>query len=59
MLDTAAHRGWTEIKVKGIEEFRREAWLEGQGRGISVTGYKPNELDLQELKKREQMFLRN
>ncbi len=45
--------------MKGIEEFRREAWLEGQGRGISVTGYKPNELDLQELKKREQMFLRN
>ncbi|NRF07769.1 LPD7 domain-containing protein [Agrobacterium pusense] len=59
MLDTAAHRGWTEIKVKGTEEFRREAWLEGQARGINVTGYKPNELDLQELKKREQMFLRN
>lgn len=59
MLDTAAHRGWTEIKVKGTEEFRREAWLEGQARGINVTGYKPNEIDLQELKKREQMFLRN
>jgi len=59
MLDTAAHRGWSSIQVKGTKEFRREAWLEGQARGISVTGYKPTELDLQELKNREQSYLRN
>lgn len=59
MLDTAAHRGWSEIKVSGTEEFKREAWLEGQARGIEVKGYRPNELDMQELKKREQLHLKN
>lgn len=59
MLDTAAHRGWSSITVKGSQEFRREAWLEGQARGIAVSGYKPNELDQQELKRREQAYLRN
>ncbi|NSZ10063.1 MULTISPECIES: LPD7 domain-containing protein [Agrobacterium] len=59
MLDTAAHRGWSEVKVSGTEDFKREAWLEGQARGINVTGYRPNEMDLQELKKREQLHLKN
>ena len=59
MLDTAAHRGWSSIKVKGSQEFRREAWLEGHARGIAVTGYTPTKLDLQELKNREQAYLRN
>ena len=59
MLDTAAHRGWSSITAKGSDEFRRETWLEGQARGIEVKGYRPNELDLQELKKREQAHLRN
>jgi len=59
MLDTAAHRGWSSINVKGSAEFKREAWLEGQARGIAVSGYKPTELDLQELKNREQAYLRN
>lgn len=59
MLDTAAHRGWSSITAKGSEEFRRETWLEGQARGIEVKGYRPNELDHQELKKREQAHLRN
>lgn len=59
MLETAAHRGWSSISVNGTGEFRREAWLEGQARGIAVSGYKPTELDLQELKHREQEHLRN
>ncbi len=59
MLDTAAHRGWASVSVKGSNEFKREAWLEGQARGIAVDGYKPNDLDLQELKRREQAHLRN
>ncbi|MCF1450161.1 relaxase [Agrobacterium vitis] len=59
MLDTAAHRGWTSIEAKGSKDFRREAWLEGQARGIAVLGYKPTELDRQELIKREQNFLQN
>lgn len=59
MLDTAVYRGWSSILVKGSKEFRRETWLEGQARGIAVTGYKPTELDRQELKQREQSYLRN
>jgi len=58
MLDTAAHRGWSSIHIKGTKEFRREAWLEGQARGMTVAGYKPTELDLQELKIRQQGYLR-
>jgi len=59
MLDTAAHRGWSSVYAKGTKKFCREAWLEGQARGITVAGYKPTELDLQELKNREQGYLRN
>lgn len=59
MLDTAAHRGWTTIAVNGSKEFRREAWLEGQARGIAVTGYQPTEMDFQEVARREQTFLTN
>ncbi|TMV18629.1 relaxase, partial [Rhizobium sp. Td3] len=44
MIDTAAHRGWTSVEIAGSKEFRREAWLEGQARGIAVKGYQPNEL---------------
>lgn len=59
MVDTAAHRGWTSIEIKGSKEFRREAWLEGQARGIVVKGYSPTELDWQEVTRREQAHLKN
>ncbi len=59
MIDTAAHRGWTSVAIAGSKEFRREAWLEGQARGIAVKGYQPNELDWQEVGRREQSHLKN
>lgn len=59
MIETAAHRGWTSIKITGSKEFRRETWLEGQAHGISVKGYQPTELDWQDLARREQSYLRN
>jgi len=59
MIDTAAHRGWTSVEIAGSKEFRREAWLEGQARGIAVKGYQPNELDWQEVGRREQSHLKN
>ncbi len=59
MIDTAAHRGWTSVEIAGSKEFRREAWLEGQARGIAVKGYQPNELDWQEVSRREQSHLKN
>ncbi|MDW5378839.1 LPD7 domain-containing protein [Halomonas sp. HP20-15] len=51
MVDIAESRGWTEIQVKGTQDFRREAWLEAASRGLEVRGYKPREEDLARLKK--------
>lgn len=47
------------MEIAGSKEFRREAWLEGQARGIAVKGYQPNELDWQEVSRREQSHLKN
>lgn len=41
MVTVAQHRGWTVIRVRGDEAFRREAWLEAQRRGLEVHGYTP------------------
>ncbi len=51
MVDIAESRGWTEIQVKGTQDFRREAWLEAASRGLEVRGYKPRDEDLARLKK--------
>lgn len=51
MIDIAEARGWTEIQVKGTEDFRREAWLQTTARGLTAHGYKPKEEDLARLKK--------
>ncbi|EIN3662826.1 LPD7 domain-containing protein [Klebsiella michiganensis] len=51
LVDIAEARGWTEIQVKGTEEFRREAWLQATARGLTAHGYKPKEEDLARLKK--------
>lgn len=59
MLDTAQHRGWSTLTIAGTEDFRREAWLEASARGVAVQGYRPSELDRQELARREQHFLKN
>lgn len=59
MVETAAHRGWTSIDVTGSAEFRREAWVEAQAHGITAKGYKPTELDWQEVERREQAYLKN
>ncbi|EJE4183748.1 hypothetical protein M3890_004665 [Vibrio parahaemolyticus] len=51
MVDIAESRGWTDLQVKGTEDFRREVWLEASARGLGVQGYKPKEEDLARLKK--------
>ncbi|PLZ00427.1 hypothetical protein CY652_21415 [Burkholderia sp. WAC0059] len=45
MAEMALAKGWTHIRVKGHENFRRAIWLEAAVRGIGVTGYAPNEHD--------------
>ena len=52
MLSIAEHRGWSEIRVRGSVEFRREAWMQAQARGLEVDGYKPTDRDRQALERR-------
>lgn len=52
MVHIAHARGWTDIKVSGTEDFRKEAWREAALRGIAVTGHTPNALDQADLARR-------
>lgn len=52
MLTLAESRGWSELKVAGSADFRREAWIEAQARGFTARGYKATELDQQEADRR-------
>ncbi|WP_282128033.1 LPD7 domain-containing protein [Roseobacter litoralis] len=56
MIELAAHRGWSSMKVRGPEEFRREMWIEGTAQGIRVQGYRPNEKDRVEAERRAGMI---
>lgn len=51
MVEIAQARGWTEIRARGSEDFRRNVWLKAQARGIEVKGYEPKEADLAVLEK--------
>lgn len=59
MVETAKHRQWQSIDVKGSKDFKRDVWLEAQSRGIDVRGYKPTELDRQELENRQKVKATN
>ncbi len=45
MLDLAEARGWSDLKLSGTKDFKREAWFQANARGIEVTGYTPDKLD--------------
>jgi putative DNA primase/helicase len=45
MIDLAETRGWTDLKLSGSREFKREAWFQASLRGIDVSGYSPDKLD--------------
>ena len=49
MVDLAIAKNWSAIKVKGTEDFKREAWLAAALRGLEVEGFKPSKLDLSRL----------
>lgn len=54
LAQVAAHRGWSTVRVRGEDEFRRQVWLEGQALGLEVKGYRPRERDRQELAQRRE-----
>ena len=56
MIAVAQHRHWQALHVRGSEDFRREAWLEANARGMEVQGYEPTELDGQALAARREVW---
>src|SRR5690348_6780224 len=52
MLSLAEVRGWDSVHASGTKDFRREVWIQGQVKGIAVTGYKVAETDRQEVARR-------
>jgi len=56
MIELAAHRGWSSMKVKGPEDFRREMWIEATAQGIRVQGYRPNDKDRAEADRRAELI---
>lgn len=45
MVALALSKNWDTIKVSGSDEFRREVWLQGELRDLTVNGYKPTPFD--------------
>ena len=52
MLDLAQARGWQSVKLRGIDSFKREAWVQAQVRGMQTEGYQPKATDMQEAQRR-------
>ena len=52
MLTMAESRGWSDLKVNGTADFKREAWIEAEARGLKAQGYKASDLDRQEAGRR-------
>jgi len=49
VIEIARSRGWTEVTVSGTERFRQEAWRQARLGGLAVRGYKPSEVEQQQL----------
>ncbi|MEK8034259.1 LPD7 domain-containing protein [Ideonella sp. DXS29W] len=45
MLDRAAERGWSTVRLTGDAEFKRQGWIAAEARGIYAIGYTPTEGD--------------
>ena len=45
LITIAQSRGWGEVRVRGSERFRREAWAAAQTAGIEIRGYKASEFE--------------
>lgn len=59
LVKIAGARDWGSIRVKGSDEFRQKVWLEATLQGIAVKGYKPSEVDLAQLAKRDRLAVAN
>ncbi len=48
-IATAKNSGWSEIRVKGSESFRKSVWQKASAQGIVVTGFQPTKKEVAEL----------
>lgn len=48
----AEAKGWSQVRVSGHSDFRRNVWLEAKSRGLDVKGYIPNDHDKAALQER-------
>lgn len=52
LITIAQSRSWGEVRVRGSERFRREAWAAAQTTGIEIRGYKPSDFEQSRLARR-------
>jgi putative DNA primase/helicase len=45
MVELAQAKGWSTIRLKGTEEFKREAWLQASLNGMQIEGFQPRDAD--------------
>jgi hypothetical protein len=45
LVAIAKARDWQEVTVSGTQKFRREAWKAATAAGLTVTGYRPSEIE--------------
>ena len=53
MLDLAQSRGWQTVRLRGTDDFKREAWVQAQVRGMKADAYTARNTDLQEVERRK------
>ncbi|MFM0259549.1 LPD7 domain-containing protein [Paraburkholderia sediminicola] len=45
MVEVAKAKNWSELQLKGSEEFRRQAWIAAELAGVPTRGFKPGVQD--------------
>lgn len=53
MVTLAQAKGWTSLKLRGSDEFKREAWLAAALMEMDVSGYRPSDIDKARLAERQ------
>jgi hypothetical protein len=51
LIEEALQKGWKSVSIRGHRELCRATWLEASVRGLTVTGYTPDNSDLALLEK--------
>jgi hypothetical protein len=55
MVQAAQAKGWTEVRLRGSEDFKRVAWMEASLLGIKAIGYTPSRQDVERIEAARQI----